>query len=94
LYSVVVSSLLGSATNTAQLIVNPAGTDLGMYAGITITGSTGYTYEIQYSTDLGAANSWITLTNLTLQQPVELWVDTSTNTLRTAHRFYRVLPGP
>jgi hypothetical protein len=93
LYSVVVSSTLGSVTNSALLVVNPAGTVMGMCASITITGVPGYTYVIQYTTNLAVTNSWITLTNLTLQQPVELWVDTSTNALAVPHRFYRVLPG-
>jgi sugar lactone lactonase YvrE len=94
LYTVVVSSSLGSVTNTpALLVVNPAGTSIGMYAGITITGTAGYNYTIQYTGDLRSTNSWITLTNLTLDQPVEIWVDTSTNALTTAHRYYQVLPG-
>jgi hypothetical protein len=93
LYTVVVSSPLGSVTNTpALLIVNPAGTSLGMYAGLTLTGTVGYSYIIQYVTDL-RSTSWITSTNLTLEQPVELWVDTSTNALTTPHRYYQVLPG-
>ena len=66
-YSVVVSSDLGSVTNTALLVVNPAGTVMGMCASITITGVPGYTYVIQYTSDLAVTNSWITLTNLTLQ---------------------------
>jgi hypothetical protein len=93
-YSVVVSSLLGSFTNSALLVVNPANMDLGMYAGIVITGAAGYSYEIQYSTDLRDTNAWVTLTNLTLQQPVELWVDTSVSAFTKAHRYYRILPGP
>ena len=93
-YSVVVSSGLGSITNSAQLVVNPANMDLGMYAGIVITGAAGYRYEIQYTTDLRDTNAWVTLTNLTLQQPVELWVDTSVNAATKEHRYYRILPGP
>ncbi len=94
LYSVVVSSDWGSVTNTpAQLVVNPADVDLGLYAGISIGGVAGYSYVIQYSTDLTDTNSWLTLTNLTLQQPVELWVDTTTNAAATHMRFYRILPG-
>lgn len=93
LYSVVVSSALGSVTNTpALLVVNPAGLSVGMCASITLTGVPGYTYIIQYTTDLQVSNSWITLTNLTLDQPVELWVDTTTNALTAQHRFYQVLP--
>ena len=89
----VVSSDLGSVTNSAPLVVNPAGTVMGKCASITITGVPGYTYVIQYTTGLTVTNSWITLTNLTLQQPVELWVDTSTNAEVVPQRFYRVLPG-
>jgi hypothetical protein len=93
-YSVVVSSSLGSVTNTpAQLIVNPADVDLGLYAGMTINGAAGYRYEIQYTLDLTVTNAWVTLTNLTLQEPVELWVDTTTNAAATHRRFYRILPG-
>ena len=75
-------------------MVNPANMDLGMYAGIVITGAAGYRYEIQYTTNLRDTNAWVTLTNLTLQQPVELWVDTSVNAATKEHRYYRILPGP
>jgi hypothetical protein len=93
LYTVVVSSAFGSVTNTpALLVVNPAGTSLGIYAGVTLTGVAGYSYIIQYTTDLRETNSWVTLTNLTLDQPVEIWVDTTANALAT-RRFYQVLPG-
>ena len=92
-YSVVVSSDYGSVTNSAQLVLNPAGTGLGLYAGITISGAAGYTYEIQYSTDLRVTNSWVSLTNRILEQPVELWVDITTNAAETQKRFYRILPG-
>jgi hypothetical protein len=50
----------------------------------------GYTYEIQYTTNLANQNSWQTLTNYTLTQPVELWVDTSVNVQNTQKRFYRI----
>jgi hypothetical protein len=41
-------------------------------------------------------NSWITLTNLTLTEPVEIWVDKSVNVnaAGTARRFYRVTGNP
>jgi hypothetical protein len=93
LYSVVVSSLWGSTTNVpAQLVVNAANIALGMYAGVTIEGVPGYTYTIQYSTDLTDTNAWVTATNLTLVQPVELWVDTSVNVFggTSPKRYYRV----
>jgi hypothetical protein len=62
MYSVVASNALGSVTNSAQLVVNPAVTGLGMYAGIKITGAVGYHYEIQDTTDLRNTNAWVMLT--------------------------------
>ena len=91
LYSVVVNSPYGSITNTpAQLVINPANISLGLYAGITIEGVAGYTYGIEYTTDLQNTNSWQSLTNITLTQPVQIWADTSTNVLTSPKRFYRV----
>jgi predicted outer membrane repeat protein len=58
-----------------------------------IGGAAGYSYEIQYTMDLTVTNAWVTLTNLTLDQPNELWVDTTTNAATTQRRYYRILPG-
>lgn len=96
LYTVVVSSPLGSATNAPeQVVVNPAGVSLGLYPGVTVTGTVGYTYDIQVTSDLSNTNSWVTVATLTLEQPAQLWIDTTDNTtLHTnAARFYRVIPG-
>ena len=96
LYSVVVTSALGSVTNApAQVIVYPAGVSLGFCPSVTINGVIGYSYIIQSTTDLTKTNSWVTLTNLTLTQPVQLWVDTTVNATSPANSryFYRVLPG-
>jgi hypothetical protein len=94
LYSVVVSSPLGSVTNTPeQVVVNPAGVSLGMYAGVTVTGTVGYTYAIQATSDLSNTNSWTTVATLTLMQPIQLWVDISVSAFTNPHRFYRVMPG-
>ena len=91
LYSVVVTSALGSVTNTpAQLVVNPANISLDTYAGITIDGVAGYTYGIQYTTDLTDTNSWTPITNVTLSQPVEIWVDTTVSVHVGKRRYYRV----
>jgi len=96
LYSVVVSSPYGSITNAPyQVVVNPANVSLGFSPTLTIGGVAGYSYIIQSSTNLGNTNAWITLTNLTLTQPVQLWVDTNVDAsspfnLKT---FYKVLPG-
>jgi hypothetical protein len=96
LYSVVVSSPLGSVTNTPeQVIVNPAGVSLGMYPGVTVSGVVGYTYIIQSTSDLSNTNSWVPVATLTLEQPVQLWVDINVNASLPGNpqRFYRVLPG-
>jgi hypothetical protein len=96
LYSVVVSSALGSVTNTpAQVVVEPAGVSLGFCPALTISGVIGYSYIIQSSANLTDTNAWATLTNLTLTQPVQLWVDTTVDATLPANpnRFYRVLPG-
>jgi plastocyanin len=96
LYSVVVSNQFGSVTNPpAQLVVNPAGVSLGLCPAVTISGVVGYSYIIQSTPDLRNTNAWVTLTNLTLTQPVQLWVDTNTDASLPTHpyRFYRVLPG-
>ena len=96
LYSVVVTSPLGSVTNMPeQVVVNPAGVSLGFSPTLTIRGVVGYSYIIQSSTNLANINAWATLTNLTLTQPVEVFVDTNVDAsspFNPSH-FYRVLPG-
>jgi len=96
LYSVVVASALGSVTNIPeQVVVEPAGVSLGFCPTLTISGVTGYSYIIQSSTNLANTNAWVTLTNLTLTQPVQLWVDTNVDASSPFNpmNFYRVLPG-
>jgi hypothetical protein len=96
LYSVAVRSPFGSVTNTPeQVVVNPAGVSLGIFPGVTISGVVGYSYIIQTTRDLSHTNSWVTLTNLTLTQPIQLWLDTNTDASLPANplRYYQVLPG-
>jgi hypothetical protein len=96
LYTVVVGGALGSVTNTpASIVVNPASVSIGLYPGITISGVVGVSYAIQRTTNLSDTNSWTTVTDLTLTQPVQIWVDTNINTSLPSnpHNFYRVLPG-
>jgi hypothetical protein len=96
LYSAVVSSALGSATNPpAQVVVNAAGVSLGFCPALTISGVAGYSYIIQSAPNLTDTNAWVTRTNLTLIQPVELWVDTNVDASSpfNSRYYYRVLPG-
>jgi hypothetical protein len=97
LYSVVVSSPLGSVTNTQeQVVVNPAGVSFGgLYPSVLIQGVVGYNYIIQSTTNLANTNAWVTVTNLTLIQPIQLYIDSNTDASLPANpnRFYQVLPG-
>jgi hypothetical protein len=96
LYSVVVSSPYGAITNAAyQVVVNPAGVSLGFSPTLTISGVVGYSYIIQSSTNLANTNAWVTVANLTLTQPVQLWVDTNVDATSPFNpkTFYKILPG-
>lgn len=96
LYYVVVSNAYGSATNTAyQVIVNSADVALGLFPGVIISGTVGYSYDIQSTTNLASTNSWQTQTNITLTQPVQIWNDNSTDAKQPGNpqKYYRVLPG-
>ena len=90
-YSVEVSNAQGSVrSRAATLGVSAAGTSIQLYAGVTIEGIVGKTYTIQYTTNLNQP-TWVTLTTITLTQPVQLWYD-SEPAIRSA-RYYRV-DGP
>jgi hypothetical protein len=96
LYSVVVSSPLGSVTNApAEVVVNPAGVSLGMFPGVYVSGVVGYTYRIQATSDLTNTNSWTTVATMTLMQPVQLWVDINVDAMSATnpHKYYKVVPG-
>ena len=91
-YSVVVSSAYGSVTNAAAPVaVRPSDTLFGVYAGITVVGTAGNSYSIQYSSDLV---NWITATNITLDSPSANWADFSADYRNNPGRYYRVIPAP
>jgi hypothetical protein len=96
LYSVVVSSPYGSVTNTAyQVIVNPANVGIGLCPEIYLSGTIGYSYIIQSTTNLSNTNAWVTVTNITLPSASFIWADTATDTTVAGNprKFYRVLAG-
>src|SRR4051812_44365887 len=62
------------------------------YAGLTITGTPGATYPIQYVTSMGKSNAWTTLTNLVLPTSPYLLVDTSI--ADPPQRYYRETNAP
>lgn len=90
-YSVVVTSAYGSVTNTAaSLTVRPSDLKFGTYAGVTVQGTAGNTYLIQYSTDLV---NWVTATNVTLDSSTYNWADFDIDIRFNPGRYYRVIPA-
>jgi hypothetical protein len=63
----------------------PANLSISVYPGVTITGTPGLPYQIQYTTNL--SSSWLTLTAFTLPYSPYIWVDTSSPIL--GQRLYR-----
>ncbi len=95
-YSVVVSSAFGSVSNVPeQVVVNPAGVAMRLSPTLVISGTVGYSFTVQSTTDLSNTNLWQNLGTLTLTQPVQLWFDTNNDASQpgNATHFYRVLPN-
>jgi hypothetical protein len=97
-YWVVISNAYGTVTSdAATLIVNPASISLGTYPGLTITGAVGRSFDIQYVTFGSGTNvSWTTITNITLTEPSQLWLDTDAGAAAgfSPTRLYRVVATP
>jgi hypothetical protein len=93
-YTVVVSTTAGSVTSSPAVLAIAAGAtlDLHFYAGITIDGTVGLNYRVDYAESLAQTNNWLTLTNLTLaSSPFLLFDIQSTN---SPQRFYRAVLIP
>ena len=90
-YSVMVSNAFGTVTSVpAQLSFKFL--SLKMYAGLTIDGQAGQTYRIEYLEGLKQTNDWQSLTNVTLTDPLYLFIDTESP--KNPVRFYRALLLP
>jgi formylglycine-generating enzyme required for sulfatase activity len=63
--------------------------NLQLYAGLSITGSVGNVYAVEYVTDLAQTNSWRCLEFLQLPASPYLWADKSAPA--TGRRFYRAV---
>ena len=61
---------------------------INMYAGLTLYGKVGSTYEIDYCSNLAASN-WTALTTVVLSNNPYLYIDT--NSTYFSHRFYRAV---
>ena len=74
-------------SGTFATVSNPPPTTLAIstYPGVTITGTPGLTYQIQYTTNLNS--TWLPLATFALPYSPYIWVDTSLPIL--GQRFYR-----
>src|SRR5439155_8067357 len=67
----------------------PAGLDIQLYSGLTVTGAVGTVYSIEYVTDLSRTNAWRCLDFVRLPATNYLWIDPSPSA--TSRRFYRAV---
>ena len=72
--------------------VDPANVSIKLCPNVVIQGTVGRSYIIQSSTNLADTNDWITMTNITLTQPIQYWNDISDESTKS-QRYYRVLHG-
>jgi hypothetical protein len=97
LYSVVVGNQFSSASSSVRLTVTgefstpPPLLDLASYAGLTIYGTPGKSYQIDYATD-PASPVWTPLTNITLSTSHYFVLDTESGW--PSKRFYRAVETP
>ncbi len=63
----------------------PSYLTIATYPGVTINGTAGATYQIQYTTNLNS--TWLPLTNISLPYTPFIWVDSSSSVV--GQRFYR-----
>jgi hypothetical protein len=74
--------------NPQPQVVTGANLGIGTFAGITITGAVGRTYQIQSSPDL---NTWTTRATLLLTSSPYLWIDQNPI---AGNKFYQALMLP
>ncbi len=75
------------ASAPTRLLVFDACVGIHLYAGLSITGIVGRTYNVEYATNL-AATGWTVLSSNTFSTPRWLFIDT--NTPFEARKFFRV----
>lgn len=84
LCALLVNNILRGQSNPSVTVQN--------YAGLTINGSLGESYTVQYEATLASQTEWITITNVVLTTNPFLWVDITTPESGTSSRYYRVIP--
>ncbi|MSU21718.1 MAG: hypothetical protein EXS30_10020 [Pedosphaera sp.] len=89
-YTVVVTGPGGFVTSAPASLVSEPELDLGIYAGLTLKGTVGQTYTIEYTPDIKNDALWKPLDQVTLTNSVQFWLDFGS--LGSAKRFYRATP--
>jgi hypothetical protein len=93
-YTVVVSNADGTITSAPGRLVVGGAPELGlkMYAGITLKGTAGLRYRIDYAEAIGAANNWVELTNVVLVSNQSFVLDLESP--NSSKRVYRAVLTP
>ena len=93
-YRVIVTSVAGGAvTSPDAVLLALSFLDLKFYAGITLTGTVGNKFRVDYADAVvSGPTNWLTLTTLTLPSSPYLVIDPNSST--RAKRFYRVVLLP
>ncbi len=81
--------LLINASRQDVVAQAPPVADVQMYPGLTITGTVGTVYSIEYVTDLSATNEWRCLDFVRLPATPYLWVDRQASA--SPRRIYRAV---
>jgi uncharacterized repeat protein (TIGR03803 family) len=77
-----------------KLPCEPAVLDIQKYAGLTITGTVGCMYAIEWRPDNGNNAPWPLLTTLTLSCSPYVYIDPTSYTSNPGNRFYRAVLVP
>jgi len=88
-YSVRVSGPGGTVTSSP---VSLDITLIDMFSGVTVSGSVGATYRIEYADVVGAQTNWVGLTNITLSTSRQVVIDFGSPGRQK--RFYRIIRQP
>lgn len=93
-YFLVASNGAGVAQSASGLIsyTDAATLDLSVHPSLTIFGTVGRTYRIEYGTETRAPATWTIATNLTLNTTPQVWIDPTA--ALGEKRFYRVVLLP
>src|SRR5690606_25281508 len=85
-YDVIVTNSEGAVTSQTAAVTIHFG-DVHSYAGITLRGRPGDQFRLEYQDALDSSGEWHELTEITLTEAVQIWIDYDSP--NEAKRFYR-----